>query len=256
MSDKLAVTKVNMGIIPTTFNEVMAFSETLSKSGIIPKNFQDKPNDIFVAINWGLTLGLPPVQALNGIAVINGKPSIFGDLAMALVRASGKCEYVKETQTDSMATCIVKRVGEDEQSKTFTMDEARKAGLLSNPTWNKYPKRMLQMRARAFALRDVFADVLLGISIAEEQQDIVDTEVAVPAEIKEEQAPIDPLANDIVEAEVTEQVTVEIVTNYYKQCSKEKKSKLAELMAKHTDWRGYSPDNLASLLVEMQNVAD
>lgn len=251
------ITKVNMGVIPTNFSEIMEFSNTLSKSAIIPKSFQDKPNDIFVAINWGLTLGLPPVQALNGIAVINGRPSIFGDLAMALVRGSGKLEYAKETQTETSATCIIKRNGEDEQTRTFTMEDAKRAGLLSNPTWSKYPKRMLQMRARGFALRDVFADVLMGISLAEEQQDMVDTEIVPTAE------PIDPLeviSNDThIEAEtdeVGEVISVKNILAYYKSSSIEKKAKLTELMSKHEGWREYSKDNLISLLAEMQNVAD
>lgn len=250
------ITKVNMGIVPTNFSEVMDFSNVLSKSEIIPKAFQNKPNDIFVAINWGLTLGLPPVQALNGIAVINGRPSIFGDLAMSLVRASGKCEYVKETQTDTAATCIVKRKNEDEQTRIFTMDDAKRAGLLSNQTWTKYPKRMMQMRARGFALRDVFADVLLGISIAEEQQDMVDVEI-LPSQPKEDLAPIDPLAEieETIEANIDE-VTVETITDFYKASTPEIKAKLTELMALHKDWRIYSQDNLISLFAEMQNVAN
>jgi hypothetical protein len=87
------------------------------------------------------------------------------------------CEYITESTTDTEAVCTVKRKGEPEQSRTFSVDDAKKAGLWgkSGP-WTQYPKRMLQMRARGFACRDVFADVLRGISVAEEVQDYPQTE--------------------------------------------------------------------------------
>jgi hypothetical protein len=113
-------------------------------------------------------------MALQRIAVINGRPSIWGDGAMGLVRASGLCEYVYEAidgDGDHMvAVCRVKRKGEKNPiERTFSVADAKKAGLWGKAgTWQQYPKRMLQMRARAFALRDLFADVLGGLYIAEE----------------------------------------------------------------------------------------
>jgi len=115
---------------------------------------------------------LQPMQAMQNIAVINGRPSIWGDAMIALVRACPAFEYINETQTDKEATCVIKRKGEPEAVRTFSMEDAKKAGLMgkSGP-WTQYPKRMMQMRARSWALRDVFPDVLKGMICAEEALD-------------------------------------------------------------------------------------
>jgi len=115
---------------------------------------------------------LQPMQAMQNIAVINGRPSIWGDAMIALVRACPAFEYINETQTDKEATCVIKRKGEPEAVRTFSMEDAKRAGLTgkSGP-WTQYPKRMMQMRARSWALRDVFPDVLKGMICAEEALD-------------------------------------------------------------------------------------
>ena len=61
---------------PQTMDEAMKFSEVISKSGLVPKEYQGKPANCLVAIQWGMELGLAPLQALQNIAVINGKPSL------------------------------------------------------------------------------------------------------------------------------------------------------------------------------------
>jgi len=75
----------------------MEFSQMLSKSAMVPKAYQGKPEDIMVAVQWGYEIGLAPMQALQNISVINGKPSVYGDAAMALVQASPVCEGVDES---------------------------------------------------------------------------------------------------------------------------------------------------------------
>ncbi|PWF25022.1 hypothetical protein [Corticimicrobacter populi] len=159
-------------LTPKSLDEAMRFADILSKSSIVPKDFAGNPGNILVAIQWGLELGLQPMQAMQNIAVINGRPSLWGDAVIGIVRSSPACEYIYENDDGNMATCRVKRRGEDEQVRTFSMDDAKTAGLLgkSGP-WSNYPKRMRQMRARAFALRDVFPDVLRGMPVAEEVMD-------------------------------------------------------------------------------------
>jgi hypothetical protein len=94
--------------------------------------------------------------------------------------ASGLVEQFRESETGGTATCIVKRKGLDAVTHTFGLDDAKTAGLLGKAgPWTNYPKRMRQMRARGYALRDAFPDVLMGLSIAEEVQDIGDAPVLV-----------------------------------------------------------------------------
>jgi len=161
-------------LTPQTLEEAMQFADMMSRSSIVPKDYQGNPGNIIVAIQWGAEIGLAPLQAMQSIAVINGRPSIWGDAMLALVRGSGLLEFIRETPTDEGCTCALKRRGDpNEVERTFTPEDAKKAGLWGKQgPWQQHPKRMMQMRARAFALRDVFPDVLRGVHIGEEAQDM------------------------------------------------------------------------------------
>lgn len=159
---------------PRNFDEAWRLAEILADSELVPKDFRGKPGNCLVGMQWGHELGLKALQSLQGIAVINGRPSIWGDTMLAIVRASPLCEYVVEGQdADGTAWCKVKRRGEPEQVRTFSDADAKLAGLQGKQgPWVTAPKRMKQMRARAFALRDVFTDILRGMHMAEESADL------------------------------------------------------------------------------------
>jgi hypothetical protein len=157
--------------------DAMKFGEMIANSDFAPKDFRGKPASCVLAIQAGAEIGLSPMQAMQSIAVVNGRPSIFGDAAMAVAKASPVCEHVTETiegeGEQMVATCTAKRRGYPAPTVSrFTVADAKKAGLWgkSGP-WSQYPRRMLQMRARGFALRDAFPDVLRGLVTAEEAQD-------------------------------------------------------------------------------------
>lgn len=169
--------KPQFSLAPRDLAQAIEFAGILSKSNMVPKEFVGNPGNILVAIQWGMELGLQPMQAMQNIAVINGRPSLWGDAVIGIVKASPACEYVVEEVTDTTACCRVKRRGEPEQCRTFTMDDAAKAGLKGKQgPWTQYPKRMMQMRARSWALRDVFPDVLRGMPVAEEVMDYTPVE--------------------------------------------------------------------------------
>lgn len=166
-------------LTPKSLDEAMKYAEMMSKSSIIPKGYQGKPGDILVAVQMGAELGLKPIQSLQNIAVINGKPSIYGDACIALIQSHPEFEDIEEFiegEADKQtAICILKRRGKTTQKSTFSVEDAKKAGLWNKPgPWMQYPKRMLQMRARGFALRNGFADALLGLILVEEAQDYKD----------------------------------------------------------------------------------
>ncbi len=178
-----AITEANViagaplkSMVPTTLEGAWRMAQLLSASPFTPKDMKD-PQACAAAILFGLDLGVTPIQAVQSIAVINGRPSIWGDLALALVRADARCEDVEETIAGEgdkrQATCIAKRKGSKPTIRTFNVDDAKKAGLWNKSgPWQQYPSRMLQLRARAFALRDAFPDILKGIGIREEVEDI------------------------------------------------------------------------------------
>jgi hypothetical protein len=180
----------HQGFAPQTMTEAIEFSNMLSRSQMVPKNYQNKPEDVLVAVQWGYEIGLAPLQALQNISVINGKPSVYGDAAMALVQASPVCEDVQESiegdgTSNPVAICRVKRRGRSEVVSKYSVEDAKRAGLWGKQgPWTQYPKRMLQMRARGFALRDAFPDVLKGLITAEEAQDMpVDEVINKPIKI-------------------------------------------------------------------------
>lgn len=173
-------------LTPQSLQDAIQIADILAKSDFVPKDFQNKSGNILVALQWGAEIGLQPLQALQNIAIINGRPAIWGDAMLALVRQSGLLVAIDEKQTDIMATCTVQRKGEEPYTTTFTMEDAKRAGLANRNTWSAYPKRMMQMRARAYALRDVFPDVLKGMAIAEEEKD---KEIDVTPEIVQSEQP-------------------------------------------------------------------
>lgn len=163
-----------MNLAPTSLDELIKFSEVIAKSNMIPKDYIGNPGNVLVAVQWGMEIGLKPLQGLQSIAVINGRPTLWGDAALALVRSSPLCEYVDETASDATkGVCEVKRRGEAAHVQVFTVEDAKKAGLWGKAgPWTTYPARMLMMRARSWALRDKFTDVLRGLGIYEEIRDI------------------------------------------------------------------------------------
>lgn len=163
---------------PKTFEDAMRFSSMLAKSTMVPRDFQGKPENILVAVQWGREIGLGPLQALQSVAVINGRPSVWGDALLALVRGSGLAAFVRETMEGDgeHQTAICRTQRRDDPSEiigSFSVADAKKAGLWGKAgPWTQYPNRMLQLRARGFCLRDAYPDVLRGVISAEEAQDI------------------------------------------------------------------------------------
>ncbi|WP_186268086.1 hypothetical protein [Burkholderia gladioli] len=197
---------------PRSLEQAMELANILADSSIVPKDFVGKPGNVLVAIQWGMELGLKPMQAMQNIAVINGRPAVWGDALLALVLASPACEYIDEWEEGGVAYCKVKRVGKPEHITTFSDEDAKRAGLSGKQgPWSQYPQRMKKMRARAFALRDNFADVLKGIPVAEEVADMepIERDItprATPAQIAQRAAESGRVERTNVHAEIIEKL--------------------------------------------------
>ncbi len=164
------------GLRLETMADYVSFGRFVAETEFAPKSFRGRPADCTMAVIHGMEIGLTPAQALQSIAVVNGKPSVYGDTAMALVRNSPVCEAVDEgiegTGDNRAAFCTVTRRGEKPQTRVFSVADAKRAKLWGKTgPWQDYPDRMLQMRARGFALRDVFPDILRGLVTREEAAD-------------------------------------------------------------------------------------
>ena len=173
------------GLSLTTMADALAFAEMVAQTEFAPKDFRGKPAACLMAIQHGSEIGLSKMQSLQSIAVVNGRPTIYGDAALAVCQSSAVCEWVTESvdgDGDRMvATCSAQRRGYPAPiTSTFSVADAKAAGLWGKQgPWSQYPKRMLAMRARGFALRNAFADVLRGLVTSEEAQDYQVTGIEV-----------------------------------------------------------------------------
>lgn len=170
---------------PRNFEEAWRMAQLIAASDMVPKDYKGNAGNVLIAMEMGSEVGLKPLQALQNIAVINGRPALWGDAVLAVCQGSAAWDasafseefegvYPKD---DFAAVCTVRRKGGKIITRTFSIADAKEAGLWSKQgPWKQYPKRMLQMRARAFAVRDGFSDVLRGLHVAEEIQDVEDAE--------------------------------------------------------------------------------
>lgn len=165
------------GIVPQTIDEVFRLAAGIAKSGLAPAGMKT-PEAITVAIMHGLEIGLPPMQAIQRIAVVNGRPTLWGDAVPALLLSRGfkLSEHWSGEGMERQAVCVITRPDGDKIERRFSMADAKKAGLLGKQgPWVQYTDRMLQMRARGFAARDGAADVLSGLYLREEMEDVEQT---------------------------------------------------------------------------------
>lgn len=188
MNDLTVVQKPAFCLTPTSLDEAQRFATILSKTELVPKAYQGKPDAIVVAMAWGAEIGLSGLQAVQNIASINGRPSLWGDAALAVVMAHPAYddheERVEGTGDQMRAICVMKRKGKSDKTAEFSVADAKKAGLWGKQgPWTQYPQRMLQMRARGFAMRDQFPDALRGISLAEESQDLDEKDITAKGEV-------------------------------------------------------------------------
>lgn len=166
---------------------VNVLARTLYAGGLIP-NGCNRPEGLAVRILAGREAGLSAIQAVSNVMVMNGRATIWGDAALALVRASGEladfAEGVEGEGDDRVGWCRATRVGGETIGHRFSVADARTAKLWGKAgPWTNYPDRMLPMRPRAWVLRDLFPDVLAGLGITEEVQDYTDERPATTVEV-------------------------------------------------------------------------
>lgn len=171
LSDRGAIVLRNIG-------EAAAFAELMQSGGMLPPKVT--PAFATVAIIAGLPLGLTPFESVQNFAVINNRPALFGDGMKAVVLGSGLLEsesvewFTNKDKKRRAVRVTVRRKGvKDPIIGEFSEEMARTAGLWGKQgPWTQYPERMLLARARAFAYRDGFADILKGVRSAEEERDL------------------------------------------------------------------------------------
>lgn len=150
---------------------------SVAATEFVPGEMRNRPDVIAAAILFGAELGIGPMVSLAKIAVVKGRPAPSAELGRALALGAGHEVWVEDT-TNTRVTIAGKRRNQTHVFKvTWTMDDARRAGLASNPAYTKYPRQMLLARASAELVRQMCPDVLGGITVfAEEAVDLPDSD--------------------------------------------------------------------------------
>ena len=192
---------------PSNFSELDAFCQRITRSGMVPQAYKNKPEDAAIAVMWGSELGLPPLQSLNAIAVINGRPAIWGDALPGLALSKGHILDIQESfegkeDTDAFtAVCVVTRPSGSLVTQRFSVADAKKAGLWGKQgPWQQYSRRMLQLRARSWAIRDAAPHLTFGPA-AEELRDIPLQTAIGPDKARDITPPAEPAASPHEEVE-------------------------------------------------------
>lgn len=230
-----------LGIIPVDMSSALDYAKLVCNAGLCPDSYDTAgkadPQKVVIGILKGLEVGLPPLMALSTIAIINQRPCIWGDGAVALVQQKNLIEKMEvewvgapeqafgpvemdtgeknysptiKDFTDDYG-CIVRiwRRGQSEPYVgKYTVRDAKRAHLWGSPKkvpWIEHPKRMLFNRARAFPLRDGFADALAGLAIREEVEDLP-PEAPAKADTRflDDTAPVTDVSVDASQSQETE----------------------------------------------------
>lgn len=164
----------------------------------LPPSYANNPGAILLAQEWAQTRGVDLLTTIQSVSFISGRPVIDATMQRALAMRAGYDIGIEVT--DTSATCTLTRDGKPVGSSTYTIDDAKTAGLVGKDNWKKNPKAMLVARATAQTMRWHAPDVMVGVFTEDEIDDPVDTLTPQPVVQVEGQQSIE----DVVDAEIVE----------------------------------------------------
>lgn len=159
----------DIAIREDSLDSKIAYSKALAVSKLLPPDYRNNPANILMALEYASSLGVKPIHAITAIHVISGRPAASASLIAALVRRAGHKLRVVASDTEATATLIRSDDPDFEYKAVWTIQRAKSAGLLSNPSWQKYPAAMLSARATTEVARQGASDAVLGLSYSPEE---------------------------------------------------------------------------------------
>lgn len=162
--------RTNQQVVPhMNMNDKMQYAQALAQASLLPKQYQRNPGNVLLAVELGESLGIPPIQAINTVHVIEGKPSASSGLISALVRRAGHTLRVKGNDQSATAEIVRSDDPDFTYSVTWDMGRARNAGVTGKDNWKKYPAAMLKARAITEVARDACQEALMGVQYTPEE---------------------------------------------------------------------------------------
>lgn len=177
--------RLGMQTVPQTFNEQMHFAEVISQAkGMLPRAYEGNPANVLVAVQYGASLGIEPMAALQNIDVIQGAPTLSAKAVAALVRANGHKLWMTEDEQNMAATCTIVRNDDKEHPVTVTRDKAwaQRMGLLTKDNYKKQPTTMLMWRAVTACANRACPELFLGLGGAYTADELHDMDDMAPVE--------------------------------------------------------------------------
>lgn len=159
----------------------------------LPRAYRDRPGAVLLAQEWARARGVDILTAVQTVSFVDGRPIVDATMQRALAQRAGYRVRVEPGSEE--ATAIVERDGEEVGRATYSLDDARTAGLLGKKNWQQNPKAMLVARATTQALRWHAPDVMVGVFSEDDTDPVVILEPTTAPEPA-------PEADDVVEAEV------------------------------------------------------
>lgn len=155
---------VNIGGPQTDIDKMFRLASAMSQSGLLPQSLRGKPSDVLVTVLYGQELGLAPMQAVQGIYVVNGRPTLAGQTWLSLARKHGHRVKVDEQTTEKCTITMTRGDTGETHTETYTLEQAKAANLTNKDTWKNHPQRMLMWRAVGHACTFLCPEIALGFS--------------------------------------------------------------------------------------------
>lgn len=165
----------HLDFTPGNVTQAYRLAKMLSESGLVPSALKNKPSDVLVVLMSGRELGMPPMQSLRTLHVIEGRIQMAAEMMVARCKVHRDiCQWFRLVEsTEKQATYETLRVGDpDSTTYTYSIDDAAKAGLLQKDNWKKQTRAMLRARASSGLCRIVYPDLVSGIVIPDEADEI------------------------------------------------------------------------------------
>ncbi len=173
-STEVAVTRPLDLLGGASFRDLAQAAGVLLKSGLLPESIRS-PEQAVAVILQGRELGLPTMLSLRKIHVIKGVPTLAAEVMLALFKARGGRAQERKSTTES-CTWWFRHPNWDEHIETYTIEDARREGLLERDQWRKMPRKMLRWRAISGGLKVVAPEIVAGLYTPEELGAQVDEE--------------------------------------------------------------------------------
>lgn len=160
---------------PENLEQAMRVADVLSKSGLLPDHLRGKPADVLATMLAGAELGLSMMASFRAIYLVKGKVGFYSDFIVARAMQHPECirfQLVEAESNDTKATYVAERRNQGSTKFAYTIEQAQRAGLMSNQNYKAHPAAMLRARCASALAKVVFPETMFGIYSRDEVEEI------------------------------------------------------------------------------------